>query len=143
MQPINLGRVVLAGLLCGLIINVGEYLLNGVLLASQWEEVSRSLNRPPTFTATQIALFNVWGFIAGIGSVWIYAAILPRFGAGPKTAVCAGLVMWFTGWLLGSATLPITDWVPLGMWITIMVWGIVEVVVATVAGAKFYRESNA
>ena len=29
-------------------------------------------------------------FIYGIGLLWVYAAIRPRFGAGPKTGVIAG-----------------------------------------------------
>ena len=30
----------------------------------------------------------------GIAAVWLYAAIRPRYGAGPRTAVIAGLAVW-------------------------------------------------
>jgi hypothetical protein len=34
--------------------------------------------------------FNATGFLIGIFAIWLYAAIRPRHGPGPKTAVCAG-----------------------------------------------------
>ena len=30
----------------------------------------------------------------GIGLIWLYAAIRPRYGPGPRTAAIAGFVMW-------------------------------------------------
>jgi hypothetical protein len=38
--------------------------------------------------------FVLWGFLVGIFAVWLYAAIRPRYGDGPKTALCAGAVVW-------------------------------------------------
>ncbi|MGI8918820.1 MAG: hypothetical protein ACR2H6_09465, partial [Pyrinomonadaceae bacterium] len=38
MKNINLGRVLLGGLLAGLILNVGEFLLNDVILGTQMRE---------------------------------------------------------------------------------------------------------
>ena len=39
MGQINLGRVVIGGLLAGLIINIGEFILNGLLLEEQIESL--------------------------------------------------------------------------------------------------------
>ena len=36
-----------------------------------------------------------WAFV----TVWLYAAIRPRFGPGPKTAICAGLIVWGLSYL--------------------------------------------
>ena len=33
----NTGRIIGAGLLAGLVLNIGEYVLNGIILAPQWE----------------------------------------------------------------------------------------------------------
>jgi hypothetical protein len=41
-----------------------------------------------------IPLFVILDFIYGIVLVYLYAAIRPRFGAGPSTAVQAGILMW-------------------------------------------------
>lgn len=140
MQPINLSRVILGGLLCGLIINIGEFILNVPILGTQWEAVAASMNKPAAFSSAQITMFNLWGFAAGIAAVWIYAAIRPRFGAGIRTAICAGLLTWSTVWLLGSVAMVVADWVPLRMWLTMMVWGLAEVTMGSVAGAWLYRE---
>jgi hypothetical protein len=35
------------------------------------------------------------GFVQGITTLWLYAAIRPRFGPGPKTAAIAGFAVWF------------------------------------------------
>src|SRR5438552_15041588 len=40
------------------------------------------------------------GFVQGIATVCLYAAIRPRFGAGPSTAAIAALSVWFlTSWM--------------------------------------------
>ncbi len=39
MGKINWGRVLLGGLLAGIVVNVFEYVTNGVVLASDWNAV--------------------------------------------------------------------------------------------------------
>ena len=90
MCGINMGRVLLGGLLAGLVINIGEYVLNDLLLVEEWAAVSEALSLPPHEGST-ILWFIIWGFVIGITMVWLYAAIRPRCGAGVKTAICAGL----------------------------------------------------
>ena len=52
-----------------------------------------------------LLMFLAWGFLVGIFAVWLYAAIRPRYGAGPKTALCAGAAVWGLGYLPRSARL--------------------------------------
>src|SRR5204863_8105313 len=47
MEKINWSRVILGGLLAGLIMNVGEFMLNVVVFAKELEEATRKLNLPP------------------------------------------------------------------------------------------------
>ena len=100
MGTMNGARVILGGLLAGVVINVFESILNGVVLAKDWEAAMAALGKPP-MAGDQIAVFIVWGFLVGIFAVWLYAAIRPRYGAGPKTALCAGSPSgaWATYWL--------------------------------------------
>ncbi len=90
MSQINLGRVVIGGLLAGLIINVGEFILNGLLLEEQMNAAMAALNKPP-INPNMIMWFVLFGFGLGCMLVWTYAAIRPRFGAGVKTAICASI----------------------------------------------------
>jgi hypothetical protein len=79
--------VILGGLVAGVIINVFEFLLNGVILANDMQAAIRALGKQMGGGA--LASFTVWGFLVGIFAVWLYAAIRPRFGALRATALCA------------------------------------------------------
>jgi hypothetical protein len=138
MGSINLGRVLMGGLLTGLIINVGEFILNVPILGATYEAAlaDAGLQTSPS----EMVIWPLYAFAMGILAVWVYAAIRPRFGPGVRTAVYAGLVIWFAilgTFLAQGLTLPV---VPSSiLWIS-LVWGLVEIPVATVAGAWVYRE---
>src|SRR5512135_381963 len=99
MGKINMGRVIIAGVVAGLIADVLGYLVDGVWLAPQWAEGMKALGHTE-FSPNQWIWFNVLGLVNGIVLIWLYAAIRPRFGAGPKTAICAALAIWVVGALL-------------------------------------------
>ena len=147
MSSINRGRVILGGLLAGMVINVFEFFLNGVVLAKAWEAAIVALGRPP-IAGSQIAVFFVWsfilwGFLIGIISVWLYAAIRPRYGAGPKTALCVGSFVWGLGYLLTSVTPFLLNLFPRRIVAIGLTVGLVEVLLSTLVGAWLYREPNA
>jgi hypothetical protein len=142
MGRINIGRVLLGGLLAGLVLNVGEYLLNEPILGEQWTTTMGSLGLQPV-TGSSVIWFVIWNFVFGIGVVWVYAAIRPRFNPGPKTAVIAGLAVWFLVWLLGFGSTVITGLLPASLVMVTVIWGLFEVPIATVAGAWLYREETA
>src|SRR5262249_61502207 len=92
MGKINWGKVVLGGLLAGVIIDVVEGILEGVILGPEWRQAMQALGHPLQETGANITLHVLLGFAYGLVALWLYAAIRPRFGAGPKTALDAGLV---------------------------------------------------
>ena len=138
----NITRMLLGGLLAGLVICFGEYLLGWLILGGQWADVLAEAGTGE-FGGGQIASFTVVGFLYGIALIWIYAAIRSRFGAGPKTAVVAGLTMWVVAWLLVSAYVSVIGVYSAGLLITATVWGLFELPIAAVAGAWLYQESDA
>lgn len=140
MTKINIGRVILGGILAGVIIDVFEYVLNGVVLASKWPTIMQSINRPP-LGMHDIVHFNIIGLVLGIASVWTYAAIRPRFGAGVKTAVYAALLVWVVGYLLADAPFAILRIYSWHLAAVMVVVGLVEIIVATIAGAWLYKEA--
>ncbi len=140
MGKINMGRVVLGGLLAGLILNVGEYLLGGILLGNQWSDAVSALNPSFSMDAGIIAFFIILVFALGVFTVWIYAAIRPRFGAGPMTAICAGLVVWFLAALYVSASMFPLHLFPSRLLLYSTAWEFFEFPIAAVAGAWLYRE---
>ena len=142
MERINIGRVILGGIVAGIVADVLGSLVDGVLLATQWADGMKALGKPE-FSTNQIIGFNILGLAYGVFAMWLYAAIRPRYGAGPKAAVCAGLAVWVAGVLLpnagfmGAAGLFSTN-------LTLMTTlaAIVEWVAAALAGAALYKEAG-
>ena len=143
MAHTNRGRVILGGLLAGVVINLVEFITNGVILKDAWGRVMQAMGKPAEPSGGEILLFNIWGFLLGIAAVWIYAAIRPRYGAGPGTAVRAGLVTWFLAVFLADLGLAGTGIFPAGMLIITALVELVEIPVATVVGAWIYKEGLA
>ena len=139
MDKINMKRVLLGGLLAGLVLNIGEFILNGLVIHDAWMAWTKSMNLPE-MGGNEIAFYVIWSFIIGIVVVWLYAAIRPRFGASAKTAVITGLFIWLTMWVLGFGSLIIQGLYPNDLIIISIVWGLFEVPIAAVAGAYIYKE---
>ena len=140
-DTINWARVFAGGLLAGLVINIGEFILNEPILGAEFAEVMASMNREPPGSGA-IMIFVIMGFAIGILAVWLYAAIRPRFGPGARTAVCAGLTVWALGWLVPNISFAAMGWMPAKLLVIATVWSAVEVTLATVAGAWLYTESD-
>jgi hypothetical protein len=139
MGKINMGRVLIGGLVAGLVMNV----IDGVVLANQWSEYMRNLGKEAAFSTNQIIGFNLIGFLMGILMIRLYAAIRPRYGAGPATAVRAGIAIWLIGNLLPNATYVIAGLAPANLTYIAMCVGVVEYVVAALVGAWLYKEEDA
>ena len=142
-MKINWTRVILGGLLAGLIINVIEFLVNGLLLGTMWADAMKALSRTaPTDLLPQIA-FNVAGFALGILALWFYAHLRAIYGPGPRTAVITGIAVWIPGSLLamvGPAALHLFRYRLVAIGVVV---GLVEIVLGTVAGAWLYKECEA
>jgi hypothetical protein len=81
------------------------------------------------------------GFATGIVGVWLYAAARPRLGAGPTTALQVGLVVWLLAWAFPSIGMMTQGLYPGGLLLIGVLWGLVEVPLAMVAGAWLYKEA--
>lgn len=141
MGKINVGRLILGGIVAGIAIDLLDYFVDGVWLAPRWADGMALLGKTG-FSSVQLIWFNVLGLLTGIAAVWVYAAIRPRFGAGVKTAFYAGIVVWILSTLLPNVgfmyaaklfSKHLTLYTTLG--------GLVEVLFGTIAGASVYRET--
>jgi hypothetical protein len=141
MGSINWNRELLGSIVAGVIIDLLEWLFNGYVLGPQWREAMQSLGRPLQETPNQVMFYMVLGLIYGVVATSMYAAIRPRFGAGMKTAVYAGLGAWFLGYFLPTLTWVPMDLFPRRLMAMAMLVGFVEILVATVMGAWLYREA--
>jgi hypothetical protein len=64
-------RVILGGLLAGVLINVVEYINNRVILKNAWAQGIQLLGKPAAFSAGATVMLNISGLLLGIAAVWI------------------------------------------------------------------------
>ena len=69
MRKINIGRVIAGGLLAGLVLNIGETVLNVLVIAEQMNAAAAARNLPPLGTR-EIISFDIMCFGLGIAIVW-------------------------------------------------------------------------
>jgi hypothetical protein len=140
MGKINFGRVIIAGLVGGIVGDLLAFLVDGLLLAPQWADGMKALGHSDLSMNAWI-WFNLLGLVSGIGTLWIYAAIRPRFGAGVKTAVYAGVVAWIIGVVVPNGSfMGAAGLFPHQLMIMTSTGGLFEFVVGAIAGAALYKE---
>jgi len=95
MPKINVGRVVAGGVLAGAVLFLVNGIVNGALLNSAFLEWAQGMGDRLHAPARGVAmgLWTLMSLLYGIVGVWLYAGIRPRYGAGPKTALLAGLLL--------------------------------------------------
>ena len=141
MKKINVGRVLLGGLIAGVVLNIGESLLNGVVLANDMKAEYDRL-RLPDPGGVFIAKAVVATFVLGIVIVYIYAAIRSQFGPGVKTAIYAGLFGWFFVSLYTGVIYSALGMIAMNVFWIGLAWSLVEYALGAIAGAWLYKEAS-
>ena len=141
-MSINTSKVVVGGLVAGLVMNVSGFLVQGMLLGGRMER--EMLVAAPSLTGRGMGAGAMTGrvltqFVVGLLLVWLYAAMRPRFGPGVRTATYAALVVWLCGFLF------YLDWLYLDMmsaatYAIVSVAMLVTLLVAAAVGGRIYRE---
>ncbi len=139
MARINLTRVVLGGLVAGVVIMIGEF-INGLVTGNAFEEILAALGVTEFSTGATIALVMI-AFVEGIIMIWLYAAIRPRFGPGIQTALIAGFFIWIVAAFLTGVQFIVIGVFPMN---AAMAMGsaisLVQLLAASTAGAWIYKE---
>lgn len=146
MQNINIGRLCLGGLVAAVVFFVSDSIVHGLLLSSQWVAIMTALGKSTAgggAGAMDFGYFAIYDLLKGAIAMWLYVAIRPRFGAGPTTAVIAGVATW----LLVVPT-PMVGLLPMrffgrrfvALW---TMYALIPSILATLAGAWLYREDGA
>lgn len=141
MGKVNWGRVILGGVVMAIIVSAGEF-VGSLVFADQWNAAMADLGIAEPSGAVMGAL-TVGSLVWGIMAVWLYAAIRPRYGPGPKTAICAGSAVWFFSALWPMFAEHMLGMWPLGLVLMGAVWGFVEFNIGMLAGAALYKEEEA
>ncbi len=137
MGKINWGRVFLCGLLVDVVWTV-PYAIIVPLVGRDFVEAVPAIRRP-FHGGGLLAFFGVLNFVMGTWTMWLYAAIRPRYGPGPKTAAIAGLAVWVIGGVADAA------WAAMGVippkvLLAPATAGLPIIIAAAVVGAWAYKE---
>jgi len=136
MNKINWSRVLACGLLAGIV----WIILGSVVTALVGRSFAALPNNHLAQPTSGFILFNAAiDLIEGISILWLYAAIRPRYGAGAKTAAIAAFAWWFIV-SLGDATWCSFGFFPPTKVVPLMVGTLPAILIATIAGARFYKE---
>lgn len=138
---INYGRVLLGGLLAGLVLNIGEFVFNDFIMGAamkDWLGKHNLADPGGSFIAIAVTLT----FVLGIVMVLLYALMRPRLGPGPKTAIVTALIFWFAICLYsGIINGTILD-IPKNALALGIGWCLIEYVAGALAGAWLYKEGH-
>jgi len=138
MGKINWERILLGGLLGGVIIIVIDIFVNGVLFGQEWRAALTALGHVPS--PSGLIILVIWAILAGICATWLYAAARPRFGPGPKTAVITGFAFWIFSYALPTIGLLSFHIFPPRLPLISAAGGLAEAILASLVGGWIYRE---
>jgi hypothetical protein len=141
MGKIDKSRVLLGGFAAGLVIVIGEYILNGIILVNEFsaQREKYGLGDP---TAAELTVGAIITVLYGVILIWIYAVIRPRFGPGPRTALIAAATFWAIAYVLFLGSLWANSIVSVKFAVVSILWGMVEAPIAALIGAGLYRENS-
>ena len=141
MGKINWTRVLIGGLIAGVVGNVLMFAAWALFTRPSLSAALLALGQPLQETGVAAVIMVVLGFLVMILVIWLYAAIRPRYGAGPRTALVAGIA---AGLLF--VVFPDIGWgltlrlIPARVWAVDAVVSLVVIVIATLVGAWAYKE---
>lgn len=145
-MAMNGSRILAGGIAAGIVMNVMDYLSNGVLFAAQMKAESNAFkpglgDAMAAMTGKQIAGYVVMDLVVGGLLVWTYAAMRPRFGAGAKTAIMTALVFWIFGSIVAVGYMQ-SGMMSTGLWFKFGLMYLVSLIIASLVGGALYKEDG-
>jgi hypothetical protein len=130
---INVRRVLLGGIVAGLVMFVADGFIHGKLLQPHWMEAMRAAGRSVEHEehGSDMLFFVAFELLRGLATAWVYAVFRTHYGPGPRTAVCAAVAVW-------AMMFPIffLQEIPLGFYGTTLLglWSVYELIPSAAAG---------
>ena len=140
MGKTNWKRVFLGGVLSGIVFIVLGIIAQMIGLMDIWIPVLESLGLSTEVNFVIIILALMMWLVLGVLTVWLYSAIRPRYGAGVKTAVIVGVIVWVLRELYPAIQSGAYGLYPAKACVIDGLTNLVSCVVATIIGAWIYKE---
>jgi hypothetical protein len=143
MATINWSRLILGSLIAAIIMFVTDGFIHGTIAQADWKAIYSGLHAAePAEHGMSMVYFAIFELGRGFTAMMFYVLMRAYFGAGPKSAVIAGIV----GWIAFSLTGPV-QFIPLGffsnaLWLKVGAIHLVTSILATIAGAALYKDAS-
>lgn len=138
-SELNHRRILTGGLVVALVFLAIEMAVEPLL--AQWSEAwltSLGLSRP---AESAMLLIVLSGIVLGITTMWIYAALRARHGAGARTAVMVGIAVAVLVCLIPNLAMTAYGVLPPQLFLSFSAIALVQMPLATLAGARVYRDA--
>ncbi len=143
MDRINMKRVLLTGLAAGLVFFLTDAVADELVVGNEIRTALRALGKPePQESAAMLAYLVVFSAVFGSALVWLYAAIRPRFGSGPRTAIRAGLIAWFFFGVIDALGWAPIGFIPVRLYVIGNMAWVVQTILAALVGSWLYKEEE-
>lgn len=143
-MPINTKKVLLGGFVAGVIINIIDFVSNAYILGARMKAETDAFKpglSDQMMSGNTMISYVIMDLVLGFALVWTYAAIRPRFGAGVRTAVYAVVLFWLLA-LIFTAGYRQMGIMSSGLWWSFAFVGLVNFLIAGIAGAALYTEDT-
>jgi hypothetical protein len=138
----NRQKIVVAGLAAGLVLNVLDFVifnyLTGGALKAALDAVNPSLSAAMA-SSPAVVVGIIMDFLLGIILVWLYAAMRPRYGAGPRNALMAAFFVWLVSALMASM-MHTMGLMSAHLFLLICALELINLSIAGLVGGKLYSE---
>jgi hypothetical protein len=139
MAGINWTRVILGGVLAGVILMAGGWIVDGTLLVDIWNAQMATMGKQMDMSGAGLVSVLVWAFGLGIIMIWLYAAIRAQYRPGVATAITAAVVVWLLAVALPNLFMWGTNLFGPKLLAASSAGALVSLIIAGIAGAWVYR----
>ena len=143
MPKFNWNRIIIGGLVAAVIAFLTDGFFHESVVSADWKAVYAGLGaREPQHGSSGMAYFAIFELGRGLVSLFLYALMRQPFKPGPKTAALAGVVAWLAFSVTGPAQFIPLQFYSNALWVKVAAFQLVTSIVATIAGAALYKDSQ-
>ncbi len=143
-MAMNTKKIVAGGIAAGIVLCIIDFVVQymmGARMKAESDAFKPGLS-DAMMTSGAITTFVISDIVVGILLVWTYAAIRPRFGPGPKTAISVAVLFWIFGSILQAGYL-MMGVMSMGTWWMFGIAWLVNLIISANVGAMIYSEDAA
>lgn len=140
MGKINVARCLLGGVVAG----IAFFIMEGVastLYMPQMEAALEAAGLSIEMSVAGMLMAVLISLLTGIILIFTYAAVRPRFGSGPRSAVVAVLILFLGGFLPSLVGYQMIGLFPTSLLVVWAIIGFAEMLIAAFIGGWLYREA--